>query len=128
MPHRKHRRLKELLGTLSPRELALVGIPSAALILVVFYAAYRLVDPAPPRRIVISTSAPASGYNSFAELYRTRLARDGIELVIRPSGGSRENLERLRDPASGVQAAFTTTGAALPEDARILASLGGVFY
>lgn len=128
MPHRKHRRLGEIVGTLSPRELALVGIPSAALLLAVFYAAYRLVDPAPPRRLVISASTPGSGYERFAKLYQARLGRDGVELEIRESGGSLENLERLRDKRSGVQAAFTTTGAALPGDAESIASLGGLFY
>jgi TRAP-type uncharacterized transport system substrate-binding protein len=122
------RRIRELLHTLSPRELAVVGIPSVALLLVVFYAAYRLVEPAPPRKVVISTSQPDSGYERFARIYRERLGRDGIELEIRYSGGSLENLERLRDPRSGVDAAFTTTGAALPGDAEALASLGGVFY
>jgi TRAP-type uncharacterized transport system substrate-binding protein len=125
---RKHRRLREIVGTLSPRELALVGVPSAALLLVVFYAAFRLVDPAPPRKIVIATSAPGSGYERFARLYAQRLGRDGVELEIRLSGGSLENLARLRDPASGVQAAFTTTGAALPGDEQTIASLGGLFY
>ena len=126
MPER--RGLRELLNTLSPREFALVGVPSAALLLLVFYAAYRLVEPAPPRKIVISTSQPGSGYERFAKIYRQRLGREGIELEIRHSGGSLENLERLRDPASGIDAAFTTTGAALPGDAETLASLGGVFY
>jgi TRAP-type uncharacterized transport system substrate-binding protein len=125
---RKHRRLREIVGTLSPRELALVGVPSAALLLAVFYAAYRLVDPAPPRKIVISTSSPESGYERFAKLYAERLGRDGVELEIRSSGGSLENLERLRERSSGVQAAFTTTGAALPGDAESLASLGGLFF
>jgi len=128
MPLRKHRRLREIVATLSARELALVGIPSALLVFTVFYAAYRLVDPAPARRIVISASTPGSGYDRFAKLYQARLGRDGVELEIRDSGGSLENLERLRDPGSGVQAAFTTTGAALPGDTDRLASLGGLFY
>jgi TRAP-type uncharacterized transport system substrate-binding protein len=94
----------------------------------VFYATYRLVDPAPPRKIVISASTPDSGYERFARRYAERFGREGIELEIRPSEGSLENLERLRDPGSGVHAAFTTTGAALPGDAESLASLGGIFY
>lgn len=128
MPRRKQSRMREFVGTLSPRELAVVGVPSVVLILIVLYTAWRLVEPAPPRQVVITTAAPGSGYNSFAELYRRRLARDGIGLEIRTSAGSQENLERLRDPASGVKAAFTTTGAAGPADAEQLASLGGVFY
>lgn len=127
-PHRERRRLREVLGALSPRELALVAIPSALIMLAVFYAAYRLVDPAPPRKIVMSTATPDSGYVIFARRYQERLAKDGVELEIRFSAGSLQNLARLRDPASGVQAALTTTGAAPAADAEMLASLGGLFY
>ncbi len=38
-----------------------------------------------------------------------------------------ENLELLRDTASGVQAALTTFGFTQPNDADTLYSLGGVF-
>jgi uncharacterized protein len=122
------RRLRSLIGTRPARELALVLVPSAVLLSSVCYIAYRFVDPAPPRKIVISTSTPGSGYERFARQYRERLAREGVELEIRLSAGSLENLERLRDPASGVKAGFTTTGAAQATDSATLASLGSVFY
>ncbi len=112
---------------LSARELAIVLVPSLAALASVLYVAWRWIDPAPPRRVVISTSVPDSGYERSALGYRDRLAQAGIVLEIRHSGGSLENLERLRDPASGVDAAYTTTGAATPADAANLASLGVVF-
>src|SRR4051794_41924975 len=118
MPHRKHRRLREIVGTLSPRELALVGIPSAALLLAVFYAAFRLVDPAPPRKIVIATSTPGSGYERFARLYAERLGRGGAGLAIPPSGGPPANLSVLRDPDAGVPGPFPTTGARPPREEK----------
>jgi TRAP-type uncharacterized transport system substrate-binding protein len=38
-----------------------------------------------------------------------------------------ENLDLLRNPTSGVQAALTTFGVTQPADADILYSLGGIF-
>ena len=55
------------------------------------------------------------------------LARHGVELEIRNSAGAVEDLDLLRDPASGVQAALTTFGVTQPADTDILYSLGGIF-
>jgi hypothetical protein len=46
---------------------------------------------------------------------------------IRNFAGAVENLHRLRDPGSGVQAALTTFGVTQPTDADIFYSLGGTF-
>jgi hypothetical protein len=48
-------------------------------------------------------------------------------LEIRSSAGAVEDLDLLRDPASGVQAALTTFGVTQPADADNLYSLGGIF-
>jgi hypothetical protein len=47
-------------------------------------------------------------------------------LEIRNSAGAVQDLDLLRDPASGVQAALTTFGLTQPADADILYSLGGI--
>jgi hypothetical protein len=70
---------------------------------------------------------PGSGYDNFARQYARILARNGVELEIRNSAGAVENLDLLRDPRSGVQAALTTFGFTLPVDEDILYSLGGLF-
>ena len=67
-----------------------------------------------------------SGYEDFAKHYGRVFARQGVELEIRNSAGAVENLELLRDPASGVQAALTTFGFTQPADVDTLYSLGGV--
>jgi hypothetical protein len=46
---------------------------------------------------------------------------------IRNFAGAVENLDRLRDPASGMQAALATFGVTQPADADIFYSLGGIF-
>jgi TRAP-type uncharacterized transport system substrate-binding protein len=102
-------------------------ISSAAIVFGALYVIYRLVDPLPPRHLVIAASTAGSGYDNAAKRYALILARHGVELEIRHSAGAVEDLNLLRDPASGVQAAFTTFGFTQPADMDILYSLGGIF-
>jgi hypothetical protein len=102
-------------------------IVTAAIVLAGLYVAYRFIDPLPPRRLAIAAAMSGSGYDTFAKQYARILARHGVELTIRNSAGAVENLDLLRDPASGVQAALTTFGVTRPADENILYSLGGIF-
>jgi TRAP-type uncharacterized transport system substrate-binding protein len=105
-----------------------VVVPLAALILVsVLCITYLLVDPLPPRRFVIATGAPGSGYEDVAKQYQRILARYGIALEIRNSAGALDNLRLLRDASSGVQAALTTLSVTEDDNPDILYSLGGTF-
>lgn len=90
--------------------------------------AFAVLDPTPPRSVVISTGPPGSTYGALAERYRERLARDGVELILRESGGAADNLQRLNDPDSGVDIGFVSMGLATPEDSPGLRSLGAMFY
>jgi uncharacterized protein len=110
-----------------PRFPLVIVIASAAIAVAALYVTYRLIDPLPPRRFAIAAGAVGSGYDNFARHYARILARDGVELEIRNSAGAVENLDLLRDPASGVQAALTTFGVTQPRDADILYSIGGIF-
>ena len=110
-----------------PRLPLVIVIPSAAIVLAVLYVAYRLVDPLPPRHLAIAAGAPESGYDNFARQYARILARHGVELEIRNRAGAVEDLDLLRDSASGVQAALTALGFTQPADADTLNSLGGIF-
>jgi uncharacterized protein len=104
----------------------IVVISSVAIVLAALYVTYRLVDPLPPRHLAIAAGMAGSGYDNFARQYARILARNGVELEIRNSAGAVENLDLLRDPASGVQAALTTFGFTQPADEDILYSLGGL--
>jgi len=108
------------------RRLLPVVLP-AVLVLAACYGAYRLIDPLPPRHFVIAAGAAGSTYDAFARRYARVLARDGIELEIRNTGGAAENFDLLRDPRSGVRAVLTTIGFARPGDADDVYSLGGVY-
>src|SRR5215510_13854501 len=104
-----------------------IVIPSAAIVLAVLYMTYRFIDPIPPRRFVIAAGMAGSGYDNFAKQYARILARNGVELEIGNFAGAVENLDRLRDPTSGVQAALATFGVTHPADAGVFYSLGGIF-
>jgi len=104
----------------------IVVISLAAIVLAALYVTYRLVDPLPPRHLAIAAGMAGSGYDNFARQYAKILARNGVELEIRNAAGAVENLDLLRDPASGVQAALTTFGFTQPADEDILYSLGGL--
>jgi TRAP-type uncharacterized transport system substrate-binding protein len=110
-----------------PRSPLIIVIASVAIVLAALYVSYRLIDPLPPRHLTIAAGMTGSGYEDFTRQYARILARQGVELEIRNSAGAVENLELLRDSASGVQAALTTFGVTQPADADILYSLGGVF-
>jgi hypothetical protein len=103
------------------------AVIAAAVGFVFLYVCYLLLDPLPPRHLTIAAGMPGSGYENFARQYARILAGDGVELAIRNSAGAVQDLELLRDPASGVKAALTTFGVTQPADADALYSLGGVF-
>jgi TRAP-type uncharacterized transport system substrate-binding protein len=99
----------------------------AVIVIAVLYIGYRLIDPLPPRHFTIAAGPEGSGYDIFARQYARVLARDGVTLDIRNSVGGVENLDLLRDSASGVQAAVTAFGFGQSNDANALYSLGGIF-
>ena len=110
-----------------PRSPFIIVILSAAIVVAALYVTYRLVDPLPPRHFAIAAGAAGSGYDNFARQYARILARQGVELEIRNFSGAVEDLDQLRDPASGVQAALTSFGVTQPTDVDIFYSLGGIF-
>jgi uncharacterized protein len=110
------------------RELLFTAGPAILLIAGAFWATARFVEPAPPQRITIAAASKGSPYYRLAEQYRKILAQSGIDLEIRETSGSFENLRLLKDASSGVQLAFLQGGLASALDAPNLRSLGRLFY
>ncbi len=112
------------------RDLLLVALPSIVVVVGAFALTLLLMRPAPPSELVISTGTADGSYHAYALKYRDILARDGVNLRLRPSNGAVENLRRLTDPAAHVDVAFVQGGivsAAAPESTRDLVSLGSVY-
>lgn len=98
----------------------------AALVAGLFY----FVAPPPPMHATMSTGSPNGGYAQFAEKLRLELAKEGFELKLVHSSGSRENTARLLDKKSGVHLALIQSGQELELNAqqrKQLYNLGAVF-
>lgn len=123
---KKVRRLK----ISSWHDVVLIALPALLLLVGGFWLAAQFVRPAPPHQLILSSGGEGSGYQRFAERYREVLGRYGIELIERPSAGSLENLQRLRDPDEVVDAGFIQGGTVSVSDAdrEHLVSLGGLYY
>jgi TRAP-type uncharacterized transport system substrate-binding protein len=89
--------------------------PAIALLLGGFWLAFQFVDPAPPRKVTIAAGSVDGAYSHFAQRYRAIFAREGIELVVRRTRGSVENLSLLRDKDNDVNLAFVQGGVATQE-------------
>lgn len=118
------RRLSEY----SLRDLLVVGLPLLLILIVGFWAASRFIRPAPPSTLVITSGGEGGAYQRFAASYADFLGRYGIRVIEKPSGGSIENLARLRDSDQAVDAGFFQGGTGEPLEADALNSLGAFYY
>ncbi|CAN5360478.1 TAXI family TRAP transporter solute-binding subunit [soil metagenome] len=123
---------------LSFRDLLATGGPFIVLAIALLAVAYWLLDPTPPKKVVLATGADQGAYAEFGKRYAQILKGYGIAVELRPTQGAAENLELLRSPSSGVDIAFVQGGAdELPRPAAgeadddaadALVSLGSLFY
>lgn len=113
----------------SPRDFLIAAGPAAVAVLATCLLAYWLVDPSPPSQLTLSTGQEHSAYETFGKKYARALAGSGIQVALKPSLGSHENLQRLKDVASGVDIAFVQSGSIEQEEAERegLVSLGSLF-
>ena len=87
-----------------------IYLPALALVVTGFLIAYQFVDPAPPNRVVIATGGTDGAYFHFATRYRKHFAAERVELEVRSTRGSVENLSLLRDTSNDVNLAFVQGG------------------
>lgn len=110
------------------REILVVGLPAALLIIGIFWIASLFVQPAPPQSLIMTTGAESGAYHGHARRYQEILARHGIRLELKISSGALENLERLKDDKSKVTVGFIQGGTATRADGAGLMSLGSMYY
>ena len=114
--------------TLPFKYVTLLSVSTVVIGAVALWVGFALVGPIPPRMVVMTTGPEGKAYHEFGERYQQILARAGIELQLRPSHGAVENLERLRDPQSGVTVGFLQAGLTNAQESPNLISLGTLFY
>ena len=118
---------------ISVREMLITGGPFIVLAVLLLVLAYVLLDPTPPKRVVLATGVSQGAYAEFGKRYADLLKGYGITVELRATQGAAENLALLRDPHSGVDVAFVQGGADREGSAQQppkddLVSLGSLFY
>jgi len=120
---------------ISARELLVTAGPFIVLAAVLLAGAYFLLKPMPPKRVVLATGSEQGAYAEFGKRYAEELKRFGIEVVLRPTAGSRENLRLLREAKDEVHIAFVQGGSSestrpqeKEQEQLPLMSLGSMFY
>jgi len=120
---------------LSFRDLLSTVGPYIVLVLALLAGAYYLLDPSPPKRVVLATGPAQSDYAVFGARYAEELKPYGIEVVLRETDGSTENQRLLLDEQEDVDLALIRGGsndAVLKVDEEEgdweIESLGNLFY
>ncbi len=108
-------------------DLAASAGPTILIIAVLCVAAYLLVDPSPPRTVVLATGQENSAYEELGKRYAKALAKYGVKVVLQRSLGSQENLQHLSE--GKVDIAFVQSGSTNETEAegKGLISLGSLF-
>ena len=99
----------------------------SALLVLVLAALIWLLIPPLPKKLLMTTGSEQGLYFRFGQQMAAELSRQGIELDVRPSAGSVENINRLSDDSSGFQIALAQGGVGSPEDHPELQALASVF-
>lgn len=109
------------------RDVLLSVGPVALLTLALAWLAYEWLAPNPPSRVVLATGPAQSAYDRFGQQYAQALRQHGIEVTLRPTGGSADNLALLR--RGEVDLGFVQGGSPPLQDtdAEHLQSLGQLF-
>ena len=100
--------------------------PAILLSLLALIVTYHFVQPAPPRHIVLATGQEGGAYFLYGLRYQAELAREGIDVTVRPTSGSIENIHLLQKGEADV--AFVQGGTAASVDAPALRSLASLYY
>ncbi|TFZ06248.1 C4-dicarboxylate ABC transporter substrate-binding protein [Ramlibacter henchirensis] len=118
---------------LSMRDLLASAGPFALLAVGLLVLAYLWLDPTPPKRVRLATGPAQSAYEEFGKRYQAELAKNGIEVVLVPSGGSISNERLLRENKAdlgfvqGGTASRSGDEAKQAERVQGLISLGSLF-
>jgi hypothetical protein len=112
---------------LSIRDLIASAGPVVFLVIGLLIAAYWWLEPQPPKHVSLATGPAGSAYAEFGMRYAAALKANGIEVELKPTDGSQDNLQLLR--SGGADVGFVRGGSADPTDEEAgLTSLGSLFY
>ena len=120
---------------ISVRDIVIAAGPFVLLTVLLLLAAYFMLDPAPPKRVVLATGPQDSAYATFGKRYAAEFKRYGIEIILKPTEGSAHNLRLLSEGKEQLDLGFVRGGSS--EALRVvdeesggapLVSLGSLFF
>ena len=97
-------------------------------VLIVLFGVLWILVPLPPKAIEMATGFPTGLYFQFGERVKAEVAKEGVDLEVRSTGGTIDNLALLNDPKSGVEFAMVQGGVANVSEYPNLVSIAGMFY
>ena len=100
----------------------------AALLLGVALAGAWLLVTTIPRHIVLASGLQDGLYHQYAQRYKEILARQGVTVEERVTGGAEDNEQFLHNPKSGVDVAFIHGGIVRPKEHGNLTMLMTLYY
>ena len=103
---------------------ALLGI--GVLCIAALIIGYKFLVAKVPDKLLIATGRNSGAYYKFALLYKEALRKEGIELTVIQTAGSRQALELLNE--NKVDIAFVQGGTAKEYQNRGMISLASLFY
>jgi len=98
------------------------------IVIICGFILFHFVLPAPPETLVMTTGMEGGTYSVFGGRYQEAMAREKVRLLLLPSSGSVENLDRLKDKSFQVDVGFIQGGTISAKEAPHLVSLGGICY
>jgi TRAP transporter TAXI family solute receptor len=108
------------------RDVATTWGSATLLVLASFALAYQFVGPAPPKNIVMATGEDGGAYQHYGELFAAYLANEGVQVELRATAGSVENIALLNGDA-GVDVGFVQGGLAGSVPAENVVAIGSLY-
>lgn len=112
----------------SKNETTLMLVFATLIVIATVWFAVKFVNPAPPSKLVIASGDGEGDYIEFAKKYHELMKKSGVDLQVRTTQGTSENLELLKNPNSDVTVGFIHDGLVTQDEAPDLVSLGALYY
>lgn len=103
-----------------------VYLPGILIALLAFAFAWRYIEPAPPGVMRLAVGPAGSSYHWLGQRYAEVLKAQGLQVELVESGGSYDNLQRIR--AGEADAGFVQSGVTLPDSEGEFFSLGSLYF
>ena len=115
------------LFALSWKDLFFVLVPLLALVGLVGWLTFTMLQPAPPDTLVILSGPDGSSFQSTAEKYKKIIEKHGIKVKVVTTDGSDENLDLLMNKKVAADVALVQNGLADKNELQSLLSLGTLY-